>query len=158
MSTTEAKPVTFSDCTTCFYVPQTGTCIDYIHPVTGQSMHYGRTHTEMAAAYPNDRVEIWNIADIQQHQEARLISQPEPITSEAFNDALEMLPPNNWVHNGMFESFQCCEHFSGRITATYLRRGLKAWVFRDVAGMTHDAIVEKVRAYLARTAQEGGAA
>lgn len=158
MSTTEAKPITYSDCVKCFYVPATGTCIDYIHPHTGRSIHYDRTHTEVAAAYPECRVEIWNIADIQQHQEARLISQPEPITHGALIDALEMLPPNNWVHNGMFESFQCCEHLSGRITATYLRRGLKAWVFRDVAGMTHEAIVEKVRAYLARTAQEGGAA
>jgi hypothetical protein len=88
-------------------------------------------------------------------------TEPQEITLEQWKAALEVLPPAHWERSGPFEAFQCSEHFSGRLTSTYLRRGQRAWQFTDVAGMGIDAIIKRVRKHLgeqATAAQQGESA
>jgi hypothetical protein len=79
---------------------------------------------------------------------------PQEITRVQWVEALEVLPPDCWEQRGPFESFQCSERFTGRVTATYLRRGMRYWTFRGVHGMGIEAIIETVRRHLAATYRE----
>lgn len=139
--------------THCFYQPPAsagyamGCVVDFINPETGLSACGGSTQQELAARYPG--IEVWLIDAAVEFREQVGRTEPEEITPEQWMQSLECLPPNNWHRKGIFECFQSCEHYSGRLTATYLRRGQRAWVFKDIAGMSIDAIIERVRVHLA---------
>jgi hypothetical protein len=79
---------------------------------------------------------------------------PQEIDRAQWVEALEILPPDCWERRGPFESFQCCERFRGRITSTYLRRGMRYWTFRGPHGMGIEAIIETVRRHLAANHRE----
>lgn len=138
--------------THCFFQPPTepgrmGTLVDVIQPDTGLSYFSSEDLHQVAMRHPG--VEVWLIQAVQDFREQVGRTEPEEITREQWTEALEVLPPNYWEHRGPFESFQCSEHFSGRLTATYLRRGSRCWTFRDVAGIGIDAIIERVRQHIA---------
>lgn len=76
---------------------------------------------------------------------------PAEITADQYWQALEILPPDCWERRGPFESFQCSERITGRVAATYLRRGQRFWSFRGIHGMGIDAVIETVRRHLAAT-------
>lgn len=141
--------------THCFFQPPTtpggmGTIVDFINPENGLSHCSSEDWFQVAARYPG--TEVWLIREAIDFREQAGRTEPVEITLDQWRDALEILPPANWHRAGAFESFQSCEHFSGRLTATYLRRGGRAWMFTDLAGMSLDDIVAKVRQRLGATA------
>lgn len=81
-------------------------------------------------------------------------TEPQEITRDAWQAALEILPPDHHERRGPFEAFQCIERRTGRLTATYLRRGSRCWSFTDVAGVGIDYIIERVRRHLADASRE----
>lgn len=139
--------------THCFYQPPAaagyamGCIVDFINPETGLSEFGRSTQEELAARYPG--IEVWLIDAAIEFREQVGRTDPQEITRQQFIDALEILPPNHWQTRGPFESFQCSEHWSGRLTSTYLRRGSRCWQFTDIAGMGIDAIIERVRQHIA---------
>jgi len=141
--------------THCYFQPPAaagcamGTLVDFIDPATGLSEFGRSTQEQLAARYPG--IEVWLIDAAVNFREQVGRTEPQEITREQWDSALEVLPPNHWERQGMFESFQCSEHWSGRLTSTYLRRGLRYWQFTDIAGMGIVAIIERVRAHLAAT-------
>lgn len=57
------------------------------------------------------------------YYQKKYLSKPaEQITATQFFDALEVLPPENWVR-GWLEHFRMCEYLTGTITAQYARLG-----------------------------------
>lgn len=123
------------------------TCIDVQHPVTGRSEIAGETLEQIRLRYPGAQlVEFgpWCAA-----KEKALCSEPEPITEARFMEMLEVLPPQRWQRGENCESFELCEHTSGRVTAIFCRIGDRYFEFSDIAGKslaTHVAHCEQVAA------------
>lgn len=69
-------------------------------------------------------------------KEKALCTQPQPITEERFMEMLEVLPPQRWQHGKDCESFELCEHTSGRVTAIFCRFGNQYFEFQGIAGQS----------------------
>lgn len=104
----------------------------------------GQTMEQMAQQYTG--LQIGEMDDFIATRETELTSQPELITQEQFWEALECMPPNDWHNLGNTESFMCCEHLCGRITAIYVRIGENHYSFNDLCTRTHKEIINKVKA------------
>lgn len=78
-------------------------------------------------------------------QEAALTTNAAEITAEQYHDALEALPPVDFVRFGRTTSFKFAEHLRGRITTVYCHMYGRYFSFNDVRSIAHDAILAKVR-------------
>lgn len=131
-----------------FYTPAANGCypviIDTLVEVEGSYIgQYSReTLEQVSKRHPT--VMIGDALEVAGQREAMMISEPEQITEEQFNEALECLPPEGWVRNKHTESFKMCEYYSGRITSIYARFADTYWTFKDIGGKTHVDIMDKV--------------
>lgn len=113
------------------------TVIDFLNPDTGKSYVNGETLEQIQARYPGAQLvdfELWNAA-----KEKALCTEPEPSTEERFLELLEVLPPQRWqrgttTDDESCESFELCEHTSGRVTTVCVRIGEKYFEFQAIAG------------------------
>ncbi len=114
----------------------------------GKGLYSGQTIEEIRQRYP--KIELRDFDAVIEQQEAHLRTAPEMISEDQFNDALEMLPPDNWVRTPAGESFAFSERYSGRMTTIYARLGRTYWKFIDVASLGHMAIMERIGAEVKR--------
>ena len=114
----------------------------------GKGLYSGETIEEIRQRYP--KIELRDFDEVIEQQEAHLRTSPEMISEDQFNDALEMLPPDNWVRTPAGESFAFAERYSGRMTTIYARLGRTYWRFIDVANLGHMAIMERIGAEVKR--------
>jgi len=77
-------------------------------------------------------------------QRERYCTGPARITAEAFDDALNCLPPQGWVNTGSHESFKMSEMLTGDLTACYVRLGQSHWVLNESVFTSHDELIEQV--------------
>lgn len=133
-----------------FYVPAYGTVVpQYIDEAIKQSdgsylgRFSGKTLEQMRERYPT--IAIADVKDIEVLREEMLRSEPVPCTEEQFNDALECLPPVDWINAAGYETFKLEERFSGRITDIYVRSGEFFYSFKDIDTLTHSEIIERVQ-------------
>ena len=56
---------------------------------------------------------------------AKYLHSAIAITEEEYDDALNCLPPMQWIQNGVFETFMMSEYLTGDITAQYGKKGEK---------------------------------
>ncbi len=77
-------------------------------------------------------------------KEDSYVTAPKPITKEQFRDALECLPPLQWVRHLGVESFRFMERYTGSITTIYARTGDQYWEFMDRYNMSSDDLAQKV--------------
>ena len=56
------------------------------------------------------------------------------------------LPPQNWIQKENTESFIFSEYYSGTITDIYARINDKYYTLRDSANLTHNQIINKIKA------------
>ncbi len=135
----------WEDCTHCFYKPapagKVGTIIDFVNPNTQRSAINAETLEQVQERYPG--AVVMEIAAATAAREAGLLTEPAACTRERFVEALEILPPANWGTFAGVEVFQCCEHLSGRVTATYARIGADYWAWNDIAGTPRRELAEK---------------
>lgn len=127
-----------------YYSPSRLTTIDTIHWFTGLTMYCQKTYATVVEEY-SDAVLIHVDEAILIMEEANIDKVATSITKSQFWNALECLPPENWVCREYTESFKMCEYWSGQITSIYVRIGEEYFTFRDRASMTHDQIVAKTR-------------
>ena len=85
--------------------------------------------------------------------EKAMTTDPEEITEEQYQYALEVLPPYGWEHRPFQESFYMSEFYSGDVTTFYVRLGKRYFSFRAPLGagdtrMNHEARVKKVNDWL----------
>ena len=65
---------------------------------------------------------------VQKRQEEQYCSPPIEVTAEQWDDALNVLPPRRWRHDGHVEGFCMSEFLTGNLTAHYFRVGGKYYV------------------------------
>ena len=89
--------------------------------------------------------------------EARFKTPVEEITAEAFDDALNVLPPVGWTRSRGAQSFRISERIAGRVTAIYVEMAGRHFRFHDDIRTLHEEACERVLAFIAATptAQEG---
>lgn len=110
------------------------TCIDLVRLDTGRSQINNETLDEVRARYPSAQfaeLDAWSEA-----KENSLCTEPTEITEDRFMEMLEVLPPQRWQRGKGCESFELCEHTSGRITAIFARFGEKYFEWQDRAGQS----------------------
>jgi hypothetical protein len=128
-----------------YYSPSRKTTIDCLHWFTGLTMYCQKNYDDVISDY-SDAV-LLNVDDaILEMENAYIDKVARKITKEQFWDALECLPPQNWVRRECTESFKMSEYLSGNITGIYVRIGEEYFTFHDRASMTHSQIVEKTQA------------
>jgi hypothetical protein len=71
---------------------------------------------------------------------------PVLIDAQTYDDALNVLPPMGWVHNGDSSSFRMSERTNGRITRIYVRLGKNYFRFSADFATSHQDAVAIVRA------------
>lgn len=127
--------------------------IDEIDPASEKGRFSGESEDQIRMRYQN--LERMSVDELVEEQEGRLRTAPELITEEDWTNALEVLPPCNWVQVGNVESFAFAERYSGRITTLYARVGKTHWRFMDVCTLEHKDIIERVElAIQSATARE----
>jgi hypothetical protein len=132
-----------------FYTPASGQLvprvIDSVVLIDGEERGaYSReTLAELAKRYPT--VTVGDLDEVSRIKEEMMRSDPEPCTEEQFWEALECLPPVDWVRKGGGESFKMAERLSGCMTRIYARSGDRYWSFTDVDTLPHRDIMVKVK-------------
>lgn len=125
-------------------------------PLTGQAVIYwdqdkkelmsgwfDYTLDEYKTKYP--QTQVLTTRELEQIIEKAAITQPQPITAAAYEDALECLPPAYMASGLNTESFQMSERYTGRVTGTYVRVGDEHYRFNDIMGKSHAELVKKVK-------------
>lgn len=102
----------------------------------------GKTLNEIQREFPTAVIIGENEAADQIESLAK--TEPRRIDKKTFKNALEMLPPDDWVFDRKFESFKCSERTTGRVTAIYVSIGAFYWMFHDLCTMSHSEIIERV--------------
>ena len=110
------------------------TCIDLEQPGTGRGVWSKETLEEMRKRYPN--AELVELDDWTEAKEQALCTEPKPIDEERFLEMLEVLPPQRWQRGVDCESFELCEHTSGRVTTIFCRFGCRFFEYQGLAGQT----------------------
>lgn len=70
------------------------------------------------------------------------------IDEESFIRALEVLPPEEWVHDSIGESFKMSEHLTGPVTNVYARMGKRYFTMTDHCDLPHPEVMQRVLAYV----------
>lgn len=106
------RQITIMDCKECFAVPDDSNILDFIHPATGKTWHYGRTLEEVREKHP--RAVKMTFADWVEAQTKRQRTPIEwvEITEEKYHDALCALPPAAFT-NGAFLLGEPDDHDAG---------------------------------------------
>lgn len=73
--------------------------------------------------------ELVHADEMIRRSEAYYTSDVVEIDEDRWWEALEVLPPGDWVRTGESESFYCIEFLSGRVTAHYVRIGEKYYCY-----------------------------
>lgn len=81
---------------------------------------------------------------IEAAQRAKYLSDWKEITEEEWNDALEVLPPENWRTVAGVEIFRMMEYLTGTITGHYARLGERYFVANRCAKTRYDDIATEV--------------
>lgn len=116
-----------------------GVCTDEAGAIYG--LYSGQSLADLNRRYPGAKVTA--IDEYTQAHDAALITAPRPISAEDYQQALEVLPPLDWVRRGDFECFKFVERYSGSITNLYARLGNRYWTFIDRDDLTPDQIRHK---------------
>lgn len=103
----------------------------------------GYTFDDYRAKYPEAVIVTYD--ELQDSIRAFAVTKPIPITAEQYEEALYVLPPAHWRSGDNNESFQSCEMFVDNITSIYVQHNGLHYSFRDVYGLSHDAIINKVK-------------
>lgn len=103
----------------------------------------GETLEQISTRYPNAL--IGDIDAVIADQEQACRTQPTACTEEDFFDALDMLPPEDWVTVNGVESFKMMERLSGRMTGIFARLGKTYWQFTDRCDLSAESIAEKIK-------------
>jgi hypothetical protein len=105
--------------------------------------HAGQTLEAMQERYPG--LKVGDFDDIMRARESfyRELGVYE-IDEETFMDALECLPPLDWVRKGYIESFKLSELITGNIAWIYCRVGSRFFRFYDEVSLSPEGIARRL--------------
>lgn len=127
------------------------TVIDFVRH-DGLTQIDGSTFDDLRGEYPDVSIEEFEIA--YRAIEACFISPVRPVSYEQFIEALEELPPLNWVRAEDSESFKAMEMTYGNVTRIWVRVGDHYFSLSDRRTLTHAQILQKVVSYLESIEEE----
>lgn len=129
----------------CFALREAGAApqiIDIVNSLTGVGMFSGETLEQVCQRHPGVEKEALDVIVMEQEDAYR--THPQPISQDAWMQALEVLPPENWIRQGNTESFKFVERYSGRITSIFARIGSDCFTFKDVYTLSHAEIMDRI--------------
>lgn len=89
-----------NDCKHCFAVPGENNIVDVINPATGLSLHAGETLEQVRLRYPGaEKMTLDDYCAAKAKQQDTPVQWQE-IDDEAYDDALQCLPPALMAHGG----------------------------------------------------------
>ena len=118
--------------------------IDIVDAETGKGVQSKQSLEEIRLRYPN--AVLMEVHAFHTLRENLAKTEPVKISEEEYVDALECLPPLNFINRGATESFKMSERYTGRITSVYARLGTTYWTFRDIDTMSHQEILDRIAA------------
>lgn len=95
------------------------------------------------AAYGPDLIVV-PFSEAWDRHEAAVRSEPQEITVDKWDYALNVLPPVSWKNDGDTESFKISERLTGAITAIYVRLGERYFTFNDDIRTPHTECCRRV--------------
>lgn len=128
------------------YCTATHSIIDYVRREAGETDEqaivrlkgdYGTALTALPAQ------------EAQARYEASFKTPVQEISAEAFDEALNVLPPEDWCRGRGAESFKCMERIAGGVTSIYVAIAHRHFTFNDHYRTPHDQCCERVVAYIA---------
>lgn len=127
------------------------TVIDFVRS-DGRTQIQGRTLEDLRAEYPDVSIEEFEVA--YKAIESCFIKPVRPVSAEQFIEALEVMPPLNWVRTEDSESFKSMEMTYGNVTRIWVRVGDHYFSLSDRRTLTHVQILQKVVSYLESLEEE----
>lgn len=92
------------------------------------SAHFTTSEADLLA----EGYELVHVDEMIRRSEEHYTSDVVEIDEDRWMDALEVLPPGDWIRTGDAESFYCAEFLSGNVTAQYVRLGSKHYCYNAV--------------------------
>lgn len=89
--------------------------------------------------------------EAQQRYEARFKTPVREISAETFDDALNVLPPEDWVHARGGQSFKISERIAGSVTAIYVNLQGRYFQFDDHIRTPHEECLKRAAEFIAQT-------
>lgn len=142
--------------THCYMIPGATSIIDVINPRTGLGHCVDSTLAQCRDEYGPDVVIMdldSAIEAVQQAQREEFCTGPVEITAEAFEEALNVLPPVCWVgyqdgYEQNTESFKISEMLCGNLTSIYCRIGARYFTLTEKISTPHPDVVAACRAFI----------
>jgi hypothetical protein len=127
----------------CFYVPGSRQIIDTINARSGKSSICGESLEQVQERYPG--AEVWDIdiafKEIQRITYAEMVTAPQEISRDRFDEMLNVLPPMNWHREHNAESFMICEATSLDLHSIFCRIGNRYFEMTNRRSLTHQEII-----------------
>ena len=79
-----------------------------------------------------------------QSDRERYCTGPHPISKERYEEALNCLPPERWIHGVGYASFRMSERITGTIASFYVRIGDGYWVVNEHESTTHGELMQMI--------------
>lgn len=77
---------------------------------------------------------------------AGMVTKPERITRERFDEMLNILPPCRWHNADGFEVFHVSERLTYSLVSWFAHMGSRYWEFTDHDNITDELLAAKLRA------------
>lgn len=120
---------------------------------TGRSVWGGETVAQLRAKYPGSTVLVmpFKLAYERQHRvdEARLCLPWLEITEDQWDEALNVLPPENWQQTRGLNCFRMCEYMTGNFTGHYIRIFGRHFTAIREARRDYEPYAQEIRAQFA---------
>lgn len=125
-----------------FYVPGAHNILGTCDRATGVSSYSNKTLKEIQVDEPKAVQIPLKDAALQVRAACReaYCTGPSRITEEEYQEALDVLPPVNWIMQGSVETFKISERLIGSLTAILVRIGDDYFTLTDDIYLTHTEI------------------
>mgnify|MGYP003141474825 CR=1 FL=1 len=132
---TDGRVQTFAVCKTMEeYCPKT-TPIQW-HKGSGED--YLKSEPHLLLLPFHEALKLSQEADAKRYK----AGQVEEITEERFDEALNCLPPVNWIRNENSSSFQISENITGILCAYYIQIGERYFTVNEEMLTSHDDLIK----------------
>lgn len=96
-----------------------------------------------------ENIEVRLVDDVELYQLIQdfnnsLITNPEEISIERWEEMLEVLPPCRWNTYAGYSGFHVSERYTGDLVSWYFKKNGKAYTFMDSCFLTYDQIAAKL--------------
>jgi len=126
----------------CFVSVAKRTIVDVIG-ATGKGEYSRKSFEELKIQYPDLQIHWRDTA--MKVIEDQYVTDPVEITADDYTEALDCMPPTQWITRSGVESFRFTERIYGCVTTIYARAGDRYFKFDDRLLIMHDEVVAKVK-------------